>query len=263
MILQDFGPTVICCTPSYALHLAEEGKSLGVDMKSLQLRVGIFGAEPWNNATRDEIEKTFGITALDLYGLSEVIGPGLAMECLEGRNGMHIFEDHFIVETINPQTGEVLPEGEEGELVFTTLTKEAGPLIRYRSGDISRLITESCRCGRSHVKMERVLKRSDDMLIIRGVNVFPSQIEAILVDIEGLQPNYQIIVDKVGALDSLDLQVEVNEKIFSDSGSVKELQKIEQRIIKDMKEFLGIGARVKLVEPNTLKTGAKIIDKRR
>jgi phenylacetate-CoA ligase len=263
MILQDFGPTVICCTPSYALHLAEEGKALGVDMKSLQLRVGIFGAEPWNKATRDEIEKAFGITALDLFGLSEVIGPGLAMECLEGRNGMHIFEDHFIVETINPQTGEVLPEGEEGELVFTTLTKEAGPLIRYRSGDISRLITESCRCGRSHVKMERVLKRSDDMLIIRGVNVFPSQIEAILVDIEGLQPNYQIIVDKVGALDSLDLQVEVNEKIFSDSGSVKELQKIEQRIIKDMKEFLGIGARVKLVEPNTLKTGAKIIDKRR
>ena len=175
------------------------------------------------------------------------------MECLEGRNGMHIFEDHFIVETINPKTGEVLPEGEEGELVFTTLTKEAGPLIRYRTGDISRLITEPCRCGRSHVKMERVLKRSDDMLIIRGVNIFPSQIEAILVDIEGLQPNYQIIVDKVGALDSLDLQVEVNEKIFSDSGSVKELQKMEKRIIKDMTDYLGITARVKLVEPNTMK----------
>jgi phenylacetate-CoA ligase len=187
----------------------------------------------------------------------------MAMECLEGRNGMHIFEDHFIVETINPKTGEVLPEGEEGELVFTTLTKEANPLVRYRSGDISRLITEPCRCGRSHVKMERVLKRSDDMLIIRGVNIFPTQIEAILVDIEGLQPNYQIIVDKVGALDSLDLQVEVNEKIFSDSGSVKELQKMEKRIIKDMTDYLGITARVKLVEPNTLKTGAKIIDKRR
>jgi phenylacetate-CoA ligase len=263
MILQDFGPTVICCTPSYALHLAEEGKALGVDVKSLQLRVGIFGAEPWNSATRDEIEKVFGITALDLFGLSEVIGPGMAMECLEGRNGMHVFEDHFIVETINPKTGEVLPEGEEGELVFTTLTKEAGPLIRYRTGDISRLITEPCRCGRSHVKMERVLKRSDDMLIIRGVNIFPSQIEAILVDIEGLQPNYQIIVDKVGALDSLDLQVEVNEKIFSDSGGVKELQKMEKRIIKDMTDYLGITARVKLVEPNTLKSGAKIIDKRR
>jgi phenylacetate-CoA ligase len=263
MILQDFGPTVICCTPSYALHLAEEGKALGVDVKSLKLRVGIFGAEPWNSATRDEIEKVFGITALDLFGLSEVIGPGLAMECLEGRNGMHVFEDHFIVETINPQTGEVLPEGSEGELVFTTLTKEANPLVRYRTGDISRLITEPCRCGRSHVKMERVLKRSDDMLIIRGVNIFPSQIEAILVDIEGLQPTYQIIVDKVGALDSLDLQVEVNEKIFSDSGGVKELQKMEKRIIKDMTDYLGIKARVKLVEPNTLKTGAKIIDQRR
>jgi len=262
MILQDFGPTVICCTPSYALHLAEEGKALGVDVKSLKLRVGIFGAEPWNSATRDEIEKVFGITALDLFGLSEVIGPGMAMECLEGRNGMHVFEDHFIVETINPQTGEVLPEGSEGELVFTTLTKEANPLVRYRTGDISRLITEPCRCSRSHVKMERVLKRSDDMLIIRGINIFPSQIEAILVDIEGLKPNYQIIVDKVGALDSLDLQVEVNEKIFSDSGSVKELQKMEKRIIKDMTDYLGITARVKLVEPNTLKTGTKIIDKR-
>ena len=264
MILQDFGPTVICSTPSYALHLVEEGKALGVDMKSLKLRVGIFGAEPWNKATCDEIEKAFGITALDLYGLSEVIGPGMAMECTEGRNGMHVFEDHFIVETINPKTGDVLPEGEEGELVFTTLTKEAGPLIRYRTGDISRLITESCRCGRSHVKMERVLKRSDDMLIIRGINIFPSQIEAILVDIEGLKPNYQIIIDKVGALDSLDLQVEVSDNTFSDSGSVKELQKIEKRIIKDMKDYLGVFARVKLVEPNTLqKAGAKIIDKRR
>jgi phenylacetate-CoA ligase len=264
MILQDFGPTVICSTPSYALHLAEEGKALGVDIKSLKLRVGIFGAEPWSNTTRDEIEKAFGITALDLNGLSEAIGPGMAMECLEGRNGMHVFEDHFIVETIDPKTGEVLPEGSEGELVFTTLTKEAGPLIRYRSGDISRLITEPCRCGRTHVKMEKVLKRSDDMLIIRGINVYPSQIEAILVDIEGLKPNYQIIIDKVGALDTLDLQVEVNEKIFSDSGSIKELQKIEKRIVKDMTDYLGLTARVKLVEPNTLqKAGAKIIDKRR
>jgi phenylacetate-CoA ligase len=264
MILQDFGPTVICSTPSYALHLVEEGKALGVDMKSLKLRVGIFGAEPWNKATCDEIEKAFSISALDMYGLSEVIGPGMAMECMEGRNGMHVYEDHFIVETINPKTGDVLPEGEEGELVFTTLTKEAGPLIRYRTGDISRLITESCRCGRSHVKMERVLKRSDDMLIIRGINIFPSQIEAILVGIEGLKPNYQIIIDKVGALDSLDLQVEVSDNIFSDSGSVKELQKIEKRIIKDMKDYLGVSARVKLVEPNTLqKAGTKIIDKRR
>jgi phenylacetate-CoA ligase len=263
MILQDFGPTVICCTPSYALHLAEEGNALGVDMKSLKLRVGIFGAEPWSKAMSAQIENTFGITALDLFGLSEVIGPGMAMECLEGRNGMHIFEDHFIVETINPKTGEVLPEGEEGELVFTTLTKEAFPLIRYRSGDVSRLITEPCRCGRTHIKMERVLKRSDDMLIIRGTNIFPSQIEAILVAIEGLEPQYQLIIDKVGALDSLELHVEVSDKIFSDSGGVKELQKIEKRILKDMKDYLGIAPNVKLVEPSTLKkTDARIIDKR-
>jgi len=263
MILQDFGPTAICCTPSYALHLAEEGKAMGVDMKSLKLRVGIFGAEPWNKAMSDQIENTFGITALNLFGLSEVIGPGMAMECLEGRNGMHIFEDHFIVETINPQTGEALPEGEEGELVFTSLTKEAFPLIRYRSGDISRLITEPCRCGRTHIKMERVLKRSDDMLIIRGVNIFPSQIEAILVDIEGLEPQYQLIVDKAGALDTLELHVEVSDKTFSDSGGVKELQKIEKRILKDMKDYLGIAPNVKLVEPSTLKkTDARVIDKR-
>jgi phenylacetate-CoA ligase len=264
MILQDFGPTAICCTPSYALHLAEEGNALGVDMKSLKLRVGIFGAEPWSKAMSAQIENTFGITALDLFGLSEVMGPGMAMECLEGRNGMHIFEDHFIVETINPKTGEVLPEGEEGELVFTTLTKEAFPLIRYRSGDVSRLITEPCRCGRTHIKMERVLKRSDDMLIIRGINIFPSQIEAILIAIEGLEPQYQLIIDKAGALDSLELHVEVSDKIFSDSGGVKELQKIEKRILKDMKDYLGIAPNVKLVEPSTLKkTDARIIDKRR
>ncbi len=267
MILQDFGPTAICCTPSYALHLAEQGSALGVDMKALKLRVGIFGAEPWNKAMCDEIETIYGITALDIFGLSEVMGPGIAMECLEGRNGMHIFEDHFLVETINPQTGEVLPEGAEGELVFTTLTKEAFPLIRYRSGDISRLITEPCRCGRSHIKMERVLKRSDDMLIIRGINVFPAQIEAILTDIEGLEPRYQLIVDKSGALDSLELRVEVSEKTFSESGSVKALQKIEKRIVKDMKDYLGVAARIKLVEPNTLQQAkgpvAKVIDNRR
>jgi phenylacetate-CoA ligase len=263
MILQDFGPTAICCTPSYALHLAEEGKAMCVDIKSLKLRVGIFGAEPWNKAMSDQIENAFGITALNLFGLSEVIGPGMAMECMEGRNGMHIFEDHFIVETINPQTGEALKEGEEGELVFTSLTKEAFPLIRYRSGDVSRLITEPCRCGRTHIKMERVLKRSDDMLIIRGVNIFPAQIEAILTDIEGLEPQYQLIVDKAGALDTLELHVEVSDKIFSDSGGVKELQKIEKRILKDMKDYLGIAPNVKLVEPSTLKkTDARVIDKR-
>lgn len=267
MILQDFGPTAICCTPSYALHLAEQGAALSVDMKALQLRVGIFGAEPWNRAMCEEIEKIYGITALDIFGISEVMGPGIAMECPEGRNGMHIYEDHFLVETINPQTGEVLPEGAEGELVFTTLTKEAFPLIRYRSGDVSRLITEPCRCGRSHIKMARVLKRSDDMLIIRGVNVFPVQVEAILTDIEGLAPRYQLLIDKIGALDSLELRVEVSEKTFSASGSVKALQSIEKRIVKDMKDYLGVAARVKLVEPNSLLRSlgpdTKIIDNRR
>ena len=267
MILQDFGPTAICCTPSYALHLAEQGNALGVDMKTLKLRVGIFGAEPWSEAVRDDIEKIYGITALNIFGISEVMGPGIAMECLEGRQGMHIFEDHFLAETINPRTGEVLPEGEEGELVFTTLTKEAFPLIRYRSGDLSRLIPEPCRCGRSHIKMERVMKRSDDMLIIRGVNIFPSQVEAILVNIEGLEPHYQLIVNKIGALDSLEVQVEVSDKLFSESGGVKELQNIEKRIVKDMKDYLGVAPRVKLVEPNTLQRSAgaltKVIDNRR
>jgi phenylacetate-CoA ligase len=263
LLLQDFGPTVLCATPSYALHLAEEGTAMGVDMKSLQLRVGIFGAEIWSDATRDAIENAFNIKALNIFGLSEMMGPGIAMECLEGRRGMHIFEDHFIVETINPETGEALPEGEEGELVFTSLTREAFPLVRYRSGDISRLIPEPCRCGRTHIRMDRVLKRSDDMLTIRGINIFPVQVEAILKEIEGVEPDYQLIIDKVGALDAVELRVEVGEKFFSESGGVKELQKIEKRIVKDMKDYLSISPRVKLVAPQTLKeSGKKVIDKR-
>jgi phenylacetate-CoA ligase len=263
MLLQDFGPTALCATPSYALHLAEEGKAMGVDMATLQLRVGLFGAELWSEATRDAIENAFSIKALNIFGLSEMMGPGIASECLEGRHGMHIFEDHFIVETIHPDTGQTLPEGEEGELVFTSLTKEAFPLIRYRSGDISRLIPEPCRCGRTHVRMERVLKRSDDMLTVRGINIFPSQVEAILKDIEGVEPDYQLILDRVGALDQVELQVEVGEKYFSESGGVKELQTIEKRIVKDMKDYLSISPRVKLVAPQSLKEkGKKVIDNR-
>ena len=263
MLLQDFGPTALCATPSYALHLAEEGKAMGVDMATLQLRVGLFGAELWSEATRDAIENAFSIKALNIFGLSEMMGPGIASECLEGRHGMHIFEDHFIVETIHPDTGQTLPEGEEGELVFTSLTKEAFPLIRYRSGDISRLIPEPCRCGRTHVRMERVLKRSDDMLTVRGINIFPSQVEAILKDIEGVEPDYQLILDRVGALDQVELQVEVGEKYFSESGGVKELQTIEKRIVKDMKDYLSISPRVKLVAPQSLKgKGKKVIDNR-
>jgi phenylacetate-CoA ligase len=250
MILQDFGPTAICCTPSYALYLAERGEEIGVDMTSLNLRVGVLGAEPWSETMRQEIENKLNIKALDIYGLSEVIGPGVAMECEEGRNGLHVFEDHFIVETINPITGEVVPNGEEGELVFTTLTKEAFPLIRYRTGDMSRLMKEPCRCGRTVARMARISGRSDDMLIIRGVNIFPSQIENVLLAIEGLEPHYQLIVDREGTLDTLEIRVEVSETIFSDE--IRTLQKIERRIAKDVKDYLGVTVAVKLVEPKSL-----------
>jgi len=266
MILQDFGPTAICCTPSYALNLAEQGKAMGVDMRSLKLRVGIFGAEPWSDKMRDEIENTMDIMALNIYGLSEIMGPGVSMECTEGREGMHVFEDHFLVETINPDTGEVLPPGERGELVFTTLTKEAFPLVRYRTRDVSRIITAPCRCGRTHHRMDRVTGRSDDMLIIRGVNVFPSQIEAVLVGIQGLEPHYQLIVDRVGTLDTLEVQVEVSDALFSNADEVRVLQKIEKRINKDLKDFLGITAKIKLVEPKSLQRfegkASRVIDKR-
>ena len=267
MILQDFGPTAICCTPSYALNLAEQGQAMGVDMRSLRLRVGIFGAEPWSDQMRDQIEDQLAIQALNIYGLSEVMGPGVAMECSEGREGMHIFEDHFIVETINPETGAVLPPGEEGEIVFTTLSKEAFPLIRYRTRDVACLITAPCRCGRSHVRMGRIMGRSDDMIIIRGVNVFPSQIEAVLVGIEGLEPHYQLVVDRGGTLDTLEVQVEVSERTFANADEVKVLQKMERRIVKDIKDYLGVSAKVKLVEPKSLQRfegkASRVTDRRK
>ncbi len=264
LILQDFGPTAICCTPSYALYLAEQGEEMGVEMKSLKLRVGILGAEPWSINMKDEIEERLNITALNIYGLSEIMGPGVAMECKEGRNGLHVFEDHFIVESIDPVTGEVVPDGEEGELVFTTLTKEAFPLIRYRTKDMSRLMKEPCSCGRSLTRMDRISGRSDDMLIIRGVNVFPSQIESVLLGIEGLEPHYELIVDREGTLDTLEIRVEVSEKIFSDE--VRALQTIERRISKDIKDYLGVTTKVKLVEPKSLERfegkAQRVIDKR-
>lgn len=266
VILQDFGPTAICCTPSYALYLAEQGEEMEVDMRSLKLRVGILGAEPWSEKIREEIENKLNIAALDIYGLSEVMGPGVSMECREGRQGLHIFEDHFIAEIIDPDTGEVLPPGEEGEIVFTTITKEAFPLIRYRTSDITRLMMEPCKCGRTHVRMGRVSGRSDDMLIIRGVNVFPSQIENVLLDIEGLEPHYQLIVDREGTLDTLEIQVEVSEEVISDSDEVSVLQKIERRIARDIKEYLGVTAKIKLVEPKTLQRfegkASRVTDKR-
>jgi len=264
MVMQDFGSTVLLCTPSYALNLAEVIEDSGVDPKSLKLKVGIFGAEPWSEPMRDEIERRMDIDALNIYGLSEVIGPGVSMECLEGKCGLHVFEDHFIAEIIDPATGSPLPLGETGELVFTTITKEAFPIIRYRTKDITRLMTEPCSCGRTFYRMDRVSGRTDDMLIIRGVNLFPSQIEHVLMSVEEVEPHYQLIVDRQGSLDTIEVQVEVSEKVFSDE--VKVLEGLSQRIQKDIKDLLGISASVKLVEPKTIQRSEgkaqRVTDKR-
>jgi phenylacetate-CoA ligase len=216
MIMRDFGSTVLLCTPSYALNLAEVISEMTIDLSSLKLKVGIFGAEPWSENMKQEIEKKLSLDAIDIYGLSEVMGPGVSCECIEGKKGLHIYEDHFIAEIINPETGEVLPHGEMGELVFTTVTKEAFPIIRYRTKDLTKLMTEPCACGRTFYRMQRITGRTDDMLIIRGVNVFPSQIEHILMSIDEVEPHYQIIVDRKGALDVMEVQVEVREATFSD-----------------------------------------------
>ncbi|MSN25546.1 MAG: AMP-binding protein [Geobacter sp.] len=250
MIMQDFGSTVLTCTPSYSLFMAEEAKAEGVDFKNLKLRVGIFGAEPWSETMRDEIENKLNLSAIDIYGLSEIMGPGVAIECMEAKKGLHIWEDHFIPEIINPETGERLPEGERGELVITTITKQGIPLIRYRTRDITSLTYEPCICGRTHARIARMSGRSDDMLIIRGVNVFPSQIEAVLVGIEGIEPHYMLIVDRQGTLDTLTVQVEVSEQLFSDE--IKVLQALSRRVEKEIKDMLGVTCTAKLVEPKTI-----------
>ncbi|RME37205.1 MAG: phenylacetate--CoA ligase, partial [Deltaproteobacteria bacterium] len=265
MIMQDFGSTVLTCTPSYCLYLAEAAREEGLDIRQFKLRVGIHGAEPWSEAMREEIEQKLGIKAIDIYGLSEILGPGVGIECIEAQNGLHIWEDHFIPEIIDPESGEVLPYGEKGELVITTITKEGIPLIRYRTRDITRLIPEPCICGRTHMRLERMSGRSDDMLIIRGVNVFPSQIEAVLFNIEGVEPHYQLIVDREDKLDTLEVLVEVNEKVFSDE--IKELQSLSRRIQKDIKDLLGVTCKVRLVEPKTIARSegkaVRVIDKRK
>jgi phenylacetate-CoA ligase len=212
--------------------------------------VGILGAEPWSEKLRNEIEDKVGIKAVDIYGLSEILGPGVGIECIEAQSGLHIWEDHFIPEIINPETGDVLPDGERGELVITTITKEGIPLIRYRTRDITRIIAEPCVCGRTHRRLERMRGRSDDMLIIRGVNVYPSQIESVLMDIEGVEPHYMLIVDRDGTLDTLEVQVEVNEQAFSDE--IKVLQELSKRIEKEIKDLLGISCHIRLVEPKTI-----------
>ncbi len=265
MIMKDFGPTILTCTPSYALLLAEVAGEMGVDFRALKFKSGIFGAEPWSEQMRQEIERKLNLDAVDIYGLSEVMGPGVAVECIEAKNGLHIFEDHFIAEIIDPETGEPLPYGEKGELVFTTITKEAFPVIRYRTRDISALYREPCKCGRTLVRMERVSGRTDDMLIIRGVNVFPSQIESVLMEMEEVSPHYQLIVDRIEHMDQLTVMVEVNEKIFSDT--VKNLQEIENQIRKNIKDMLGISTIVKLVEPKTIERSQgkakRVIDNRK
>ncbi|CAH2031636.1 phenylacetate--CoA ligase family protein [Trichlorobacter ammonificans] len=250
MIMQDFGSTVLTCTPSYSLYLAEEAQAEGYDLRGGKLRVGIFGAEPWSEAMRGEIEAALGLHAIDIYGLSEIMGPGVAIECIEAKHGLHIWEDHFLAEIIDPETGRQLPEGEKGELVITTITKQGIPLIRYRTRDITSITREPCRCGRSHARIARMSGRSDDMLIIRGVNVFPSQIESILVRVEGVEPHYLLIVDRADNLDTLEVQVEVGEQLFSDE--IKVLQALSRRIEKEIKDMLGVTCTVRLVEPKTI-----------
>jgi phenylacetate-CoA ligase len=265
MIMQDFGSTVLLCTPSYALNLAEVMTDMGIDPASLKLKVGIFGAEPWSENMKQEIEKKLSLDAIDIYGLSEIIGPGVSCECIEAKQGLHIYEDHFIAEIINPETGEVLPHGEMGELVFTTITKEAFPVIRYRTKDLTKLISEPCSCGRTFFRMQRVTGRSDDMLIIRGVNVFPSQVEHVLMSVKEVEPHYQIVVDRKGSLDEMGIQVEVSEETFSDK--VKTLEKLKTRIETEIKDLLGISCSVKLVEPKTIQRSEgkakRVIDKRK
>ncbi len=246
----DFGSTALCCTPSYAMYLGEEVNRLGVK-DQLKLKVGIFGAEPWSEDMRLKIEEALGIKAYDIYGLSEILGPGVSGEC-EYQCGMHVWEDHFIPEIIDPDTGEVLPIGATGELVFSTITKEGFPILRYRTRDICCLTDEKCACGRTHIRMKKPQGRTDDMLIIRGVNVFPSQIEEVLLKVSGdaLTPNYQIIVDRVNNTDTFDVNVEMSESFFSDD--IKSVEKIERSITAQLRDMLGISAKVHLVNPKSI-----------
>ncbi|MBR0443374.1 MAG: phenylacetate--CoA ligase, partial [Clostridia bacterium] len=246
----DFGSTALCCTPSYAMYLGEEVQRMGVK-NQLSLKVGIFGAEPWSEDMRHKIEEALGIKAYDIYGLSEILGPGVSGEC-EYQCGMHVWEDHFIPEIIDPDTGEVLPIGETGELVFSTITKEGFPILRYRTRDICSLTDEKCKCGRTHVRMRKPSGRTDDMLIIRGVNVFPSQIEEVLLKVSGDQitPNYQIVLDRVNNTDTFDVNVEMSESFFSDD--VKSIERLERTITEQLRSMLGISAKVHLVNPKSI-----------
>ncbi|MEW6260438.1 MAG: phenylacetate--CoA ligase [Thermodesulfobacteriota bacterium] len=264
-IMKDFKPTILTATPSYALHLAEVAQEMGVSFAELSFRYGIFGAEPWSESMREEIQQKLNLKAIDIYGLSEVLGPGVSVECYQAQSGLHIQEDHFIAEIIDPHTGQVLPFGQTGELVFTSITKEAFPVIRYRTRDITTLDPSPCICGRTFVRMQKVSGRTDDMLIIRGVNVFPSQIESVLMEIDGLSPHYQLVVDRIENLDTLTVMVEIGETLFSDE--VKALQGLEKNISYRIKEELGVTAKVRLVEPKTIARSqgkaVRVIDNRK
>ena len=263
-LMEDFGTTVLACTPSYAAYLAETIEESGISRDKLKLRVGVFGAEPWTENMRREIEKRLRIKAIDIYGLSEVIGPGVSFEC-EHQCGLHINEDHFIPEIIDPDTLEVLPEGELGELVFTTITKEGLPLIRYRTRDLTRLNFDKCACGRTIVRMNKCTGRSDDMLIIRGVNLFPSQIESVLMEMDETTPHYLLVVDRVNNLDTLELQLEVEDRFYSDT--IGELQALRKKITHAVESATGLSVNVKLVEPKSIERSEgkakRVIDKRK
>ena len=263
MLMQDFGTTHLTCTPSYALYMYEVMTEMGIDPSELKLKSGIFGAEPWSENMRRDLENRLQIDAFDIYGLSEIMGPGVAIVCPE-KNGLHFFEDNFIVEIINPETGEVLPPGEKGELVLTTINKEALPMIRYRTRDLTSLNIEACSCGRTHVKMSKVLGRSDDMVIIRGVNVFPSMVESVLLNIANVEPYYLLVVERRNNLDELEVWVEVSEKAFSDE--VRKLEQLGKTITSELESSLGVAVKVKLVEPKSLQRSegkAKRVEDRR
>jgi phenylacetate-CoA ligase len=272
MLLKDFGAKVLCCTPSYALTIADEIERQGIDATALPLASAILGAEPWTDEMRREIERRLAIKAVDIYGLSEIIGPGVACECVEAQRGLHIAEDHFLPEIINPETGDVLPPGEQGELVLTSLTKEANPLIRYRTGDITALIPEPCACGRTSMRMARLRGRHDDMLIVRGVNVYPSEVEAVLLGMGGIAPFYQIVLDREGPLDTMEVVAEVTPSFHGIAGwsldadhpAVRELR---GRLTDALKSRLGLTCRVTLVEPGAMERievgkAVRVVDRR-
>ena len=263
MFIRDLGTTILCCTPSYAAYLAECMKELGLGPDDIPIKAGIFGAEAWSEEMRRDIQKTMGIKAYDIYGLTELSGPGVSFEC-SAQQGMHVNEDHFIVEIVDPETGEVLPEGSVGELVFTAIDKEAFPMIRYRTHDICSLTRERCSCGRTHVRMTRLMGRTDDMLIIRGVNVFPSQVETVLLNY-GYPANYQIIVDRAGTTDSFEIRVEMTPEMFTDNlGEISERQK---ELVKGLNSMLGLTAKVTLVAPKSIERSegkaVRVIDRRK